>query len=154
MLVRLFLSQNASGKIIDFSETRSKRFCVLPPQAGSLPRFLNDTVLNEITNIKDSNGKPLWRQPWEKMPGVIDGYEGIVCSVLPQFTDLKADTPFAVFMNPERIIHGNRKEIELKRFSDTTESLEYGQEFLRFRKRDGFLATMAKNMAVLRTAKA
>lgn len=31
-----------------------------------------------------------------------------------------------------------QKEIELKRFSDTTESLEYGQEFLRFRKREDF----------------
>ena len=53
----------------------------------------------------------------------------------------------------QRIIHGNKKEIELKRFSDTTESLEYGQEFLRFRKRDGFLTTMGKSMAVLKTAK-
>ena len=53
----------------------------------------------------------------------------------------------------QRIIHGNKKEIELKRFSDTTESLEYGQEFLRFRKRDGFLTTMGKSMADLKTAK-
>ena len=44
----------------------------------------------------------------------------------------------------QRIIHGNKKEIELKRFSDNTESLEYGQEFLRFRKRDGFFTTMEK----------
>ena len=53
----------------------------------------------------------------------------------------------------QRIIHGNKKEIELKRFSDNTESLEYGQEFLRFRKRDGFLTTMGKSMADLKTAK-
>lgn len=53
----------------------------------------------------------------------------------------------------QRIIHGNKKKIELKRFSDTTESLEYGQKFLRFRKRDGFLTTMGKSMADLKTAK-
>ena len=53
----------------------------------------------------------------------------------------------------QRIIHGNKKEIELKRFSDNTESLENGQEFLRFRKRDGFLTTMGKSMADLKTAK-
>ena len=53
----------------------------------------------------------------------------------------------------QRIIPGNKQEIELKRFSDTTESLEYGQEFLRFRKRDGFLTTMGKSMADLKTAK-
>ncbi|WP_296330113.1 phage major capsid protein [uncultured Treponema sp.] len=145
---------STDGSKLSYEDFRKAEMLVPSAERAKCKWFLNDTVLNEITNIKDSNGKPLWRQPWEKMPGVIDGYEGIVCSVLPQFTDLKADTPFAVFMNPERIIHGNRKEIELKRFSDTTESLEYGQEFLRFRKRDGFLTTMAKNMAVLKTAKA
>ena len=45
--------------------------------------FLHDTVLNEITGLKDADGRPLWRQPWEKMPGVIDGYAAHTCHVLP-----------------------------------------------------------------------
>lgn len=151
--VNAHVISSADGSKLSYEDFRKAEMLVPSSERVNCKWFLNDTVLNEITNIKDSNGKPLWRQPWEKMPGLIDGYEGITCGVLPQFADLKADTPFAVFMNPERIIHGNRKEIELKRFSDTTESLEYGQEFLRFRKRDGFLTTMGKNMAVLKTAK-
>jgi hypothetical protein len=41
----------------------------------------------------------------------------------------------------ERIQHGNRKGIEIKKFDGTTDSMEYGELFLRFLKRDGFLVT-------------
>ena len=57
-------------------------------------------------------------------------------------------------MNPKKILHGNRKGIEIKRFDETTESLEYGELFLRFRKRDGFLVTRANaNVVALKTGK-
>ena len=73
-------------------------------------------------------------------------------SILPQIADIKTDEPFAVFMNTKRIQHGNRKGIEIKKFDGTTESLEYGELFLRFRKRDGFLVTRPKgNILVLKT---
>jgi hypothetical protein len=55
-------------------------------------------------------------------------------------------------MNPKRIQHGNRKGIEIKKFDQTTESMQYGELFLRFRKRDGFLVTRpAENMVILKT---
>ena len=67
--------------------------------------------------------------------------------------DLEADKVIAIFMNPKRIIHGNRKGIEIKRFDETTEGLEYGELFMHFRKRDGFLVTRhKKNMVFLKTA--
>jgi len=31
--------------------------------------FLNETVLNHIANIEDSEGRPIWRRPTEAMPG-------------------------------------------------------------------------------------
>jgi hypothetical protein len=66
--------------------------------------------------------------------------------------DIGADKPFAIFMNPKRIQHGNRKGIEIKKFDGTTESMQYGELFLRFRKRDGFLVTRPqKNIVVLKT---
>lgn len=114
--------------------------------------FLNETVLNYIANIQDANGNPIWRKPGDGMPGRIDGYEVVECTQLPQLADLKAKTNFAIFMDPKRIIHGDRKGIEIKRFSETSESLEYGEEFMRFRKRDGFLVSRSKNIVVLRTA--
>jgi HK97 family phage major capsid protein len=116
--------------------------------------FLNETVLNHIANIEDTTGRPIWRRPTEAMPGRLDLYPYHEVSILPQIADIKADQPFAIFLNPKRIQHGNRKGIELKKFDGTTESLEYGELFLRFRKRDGFLVTRPKNNILILTTKA
>jgi HK97 family phage major capsid protein len=114
--------------------------------------FINETVLNHISNIEDTTGRPIWRRPTEAMPGRLDLYPYHEVSILPQIPDIGKNEIFAIFMNPKRIFHGNRKGIELKKFEDTTESLEYGELFLRFRKRDGFLVTRPKgNMLVLKT---
>jgi HK97 family phage major capsid protein len=115
--------------------------------------FFNESVLNQITNITDTNGNPIWRKPGDDMPGMVDGYKYHECTILPQYSEITDDMAFAVFMDPKRIYHGNRKGIEIKRFEDTTESLEYGELFLRFRKRSGFLVTRSKNnMVLLKTA--
>ena len=114
--------------------------------------FLNETVLNHVANIEDTTGRPIWRRPTEAMPGKLDLYPYHEVSILPQLADIEEDTPFAVFMNPKRIQHGNRRGIELKKFDGTSESMEYGELFLRFRKRDGFLVTRPKgNMVILKT---
>jgi HK97 family phage major capsid protein len=114
--------------------------------------FINETVLNHIANIEDTTGRPIWRRPTEAMPGRLDLYPYHEVSILPQIADIGTNEIFAIFMNPKRIQHGNRRGIELKRFDQTTESLEYGELFLRFRKRDGFLVTRPKNnMLVLKT---
>ncbi|MCL1991952.1 MAG: phage major capsid protein [Spirochaetes bacterium] len=114
--------------------------------------FLNETVLNHIASIEDTTGRPIWRRPTEAMPGRLDLYPYHEVNILPQLADIKANQPFAVFMNPKRIQHGNRKGIEIKKFDGTTESMEYGELFLRFRKRDGFLVAQPKgNVLVLKT---
>jgi HK97 family phage major capsid protein len=114
--------------------------------------FLNETVLNHIANIEDTTGNPIWRRPTEAMPGRLDLYPYHEVSILPQIADIGANEIFAIFLNPKRIQHGNRRGIELKKFDSTTESLEYGELFLRFRKRDGFLVTRPKNnMVALKT---
>jgi HK97 family phage major capsid protein len=114
--------------------------------------FLHETVLNHLVNIKDDLGNPIWRRPTEAMPGKLDLYPYQEVSILPQVADLTPNKPFAIFMNPKRIQHGDRKGIEIKKFDGTTESLEHGELFLRFRKRDGFLVTRPKdNIVVMKT---
>ncbi|AEF82118.1 phage major capsid protein [Leadbettera azotonutricia] len=114
--------------------------------------FLHETVLNHIANIEDADGRPIWRRPTEAMPGKLDLYPYHEVSIMPQIGAVENDTPFAIFMNPKRIQHGNRKGIEIKKFDGTTESMEYGELFLRFRKRDGFLVTRPSgNMVILKT---
>lgn len=113
--------------------------------------FLNETILAQASNLTDANGNPIWRGPNQAKPGTIDGYRYHECNLLPQINEVKKGEPFAIFMNPKRIKHGNRRGIEIKKFDGTSESLEYGELFLRFRKRDGFLVTMSKgNMVSLK----
>ena len=138
---------------LSYLDFRAAELKVEPEERKFCKWFVNETVLNHITNIQDDNGNPIWRKPWEGMPGRIDGYDVVESRLLPQYADITADTAFAIFMNPKRIIHGNRKGIEIKRFDETTEGLEYGELFMRFRKRDGFLITRpAHNMVLLKTA--
>lgn len=111
--------------------------------------FFSETVTTHLMNVTDENGYPIWRKPGDDKSARIDGYEYYEVSCLPQFADIKADTPFAVFMDPRKIIHGNRKGIEIRKFDQTSESLEYGEEFFRFRKRDAFLCTLADSSSVI-----
>jgi HK97 family phage major capsid protein len=114
--------------------------------------FLHETIVNHVCNLKDANGNPIVRRPMEKMPGVIDLYPYHECHVMPQLSEIGANTPLAVFVNPQRISHRNRKGIELKKFDGTSESLKFGTQALRFRKRDAFSLVIPKNhMVILKT---
>jgi HK97 family phage major capsid protein len=114
--------------------------------------FLHETVLNHVMNLKDANGNPIVRRPMEKMPGTLDLYPYTESHIMPQFSEIEENTPFAVFVNPMRINHRNRKGIELRRFEDTSESMKYGTLALRFRKRDAFGLVIPKDhMVVLKT---
>jgi HK97 family phage major capsid protein len=115
--------------------------------------FLNETALNHIANIEDTIGRPIWRRSTEAMPGRFDLYPYHEVFILPQIADIGANEIFAIFMTPKRIQRGNRRRgIKLKKFDTATENLEYGELFLRFRKRDDFLVTRSKgNMVALKT---
>ena len=108
---------------IDF---RAAELEIDPEERKYCKWFLHETVLNHIANIRDDNGNPIWRKPGDAMPSRIDGYDVVESRLMPQLADIEADNVIAIFMNPKRIIHGNRKGIEIKRFDETTESLEYG----------------------------
>ena len=147
--------QSTDESKLSYLDFRAAELKVEPEERKYCKWFLNETVLNHIANIQDDNGNPIWRKPGDAMPGRIDGYDVVESRLLPQLADLEADKVIAIFMNPKRIIHGNRKGIEIKRYDETTESLEYGELFMRFRKRDGFLVTRPKkNMVLLKTATA
>jgi HK97 family phage major capsid protein len=137
---------------LTWKDFRDAVYKVPPEERKDCAWFIHETVLNHIANIEDTTGRPIWRRPTEAMPGRLDLYPYHEVSILPQIADIGANEIFAIFMNPKRIQHGNRRGIELKKFDATTESLEYGELFLRFRKRDGFLVTRPKgNMLVLKT---
>ena len=137
---------------LDYTDFRNAELRVQPEERRDCKWFFHETILNHVANIKDNNGYPVWRKPGDGKPGNVDGYDYYESSLLPQLADVKANAPFAIFMNPKRIIHGNRKGIEIKRFDATTESLEYSENFMRFRKRSGFMVSRPKgNIVVMKT---
>ena len=110
------------------------------------------TILNHIANVEDTTGRPIWRRPTEAMPGRLDLYTYHEVSIILQLAYIGEDVPFAIFMNPRRIQHGNWNGIKIKKFVGMTENLEYREFFLRFRKREGILVTRPKgNIVVLKT---
>jgi HK97 family phage major capsid protein len=142
----------ASINALTWKDFRDAVYKVPAEERKDCAWFLHETVLNHIANIEDADGRPIWRRPTEAMPGKLDLYPYHEVSIMPQLADIGANKPFAVFMNPRRIQHGNRKGLEIKKFDGTTESMEYGELFLRFRKRDGFLVTRPQgNMVILKT---
>ena len=76
--------------------------------------FLHETLLSRVTSLQDTEGRPVWRGPNESKPGSLDGYPYHECDILPQAGENLKNAPFAIFMNPKRIQHGNRKGMELK----------------------------------------
>ena len=142
----------AAATALSYKDLREATLMVPAEERKDCRWFFHESVLAHVTGITDANGRPIWRGPADGKPGTIDGYPYSESHILPQMGEIATNSPFAMFLNPKRIIHGNRKGIEIKRFDSTTESLEYGELFLRFRKRDGFLVTRSKsNMVTLKT---
>jgi HK97 family phage major capsid protein len=139
-------------KSLTWEDFRDAVYKVPAEERKNCKWFLHETVVNHVMNLKDKNGNSIVRRPMEKVPGVIDLYPYYECHVMPQFTAVGAGKPFAVFMDPQRIEHGNRKGIELRRFDGTSASLKNGTVALRFRKRDGFVVAAPKeHLVVLKT---
>lgn len=139
----------AAAAALTYKDLRDAVLLVPAEERKECRWFFHESVLAYVTGIVDANGRPIWRGPMDGKPGTIDGYAYTESHILPQMGDIATNQAFAIFMNPKRINHGNRKGIEIKRFDATTEALEYGELFLRFRKRDGFLVTRSKNNMVL-----
>ena len=106
-------TSSASINDLSYLDFRAAELKVEPEERKYCKWFMNETVLNHITNIKDDNNNPIWRKPWEGMPGRLDGYDVIESRLLPQFADIEANTPFAIFMyNKPKIWTKNSKNSE------------------------------------------
>ncbi len=102
--------------------------------------------------LEDADGRPICRYSTEATLGKRDLYPYYDTSILPPRADIGVNTAFALFMKGNRAQHGDRKGSEINRFDGATGSMEYGELFLRFKNRDGFLVTRPKgNMVVLKT---
>ncbi|MCI6185840.1 MAG: phage major capsid protein, partial [Spirochaetia bacterium] len=58
-------SSSASITDLTYGDFRAAELKVEPEERKFCKWFMNETVLNHITNIRDDNNNPIWRKPWE-----------------------------------------------------------------------------------------
>lgn len=102
--------------------------------------ILNEDAVSYLISLRNSQGDFLIQPPNDNSrPGRLCGYPYIEAKQAPSISDTGKGKPFIWFGDPMRTVwHGNRKGIEIRTFTETTESLLNGEQFIRFRKRDAF----------------
>lgn len=102
--------------------------------------IVSEELVSYLISLRNAMGDFLIQPPNDSgRPGRIVGFPYIEAKRAPQFGDVGSGQAFVWFGNPSRTLwHGDRKGIEIRTFSETSESLLYGEQFIRFRKRDAF----------------
>jgi HK97 family phage major capsid protein len=114
--------------------------------------IMHPTVLDYLCNVKNDMGDYIVRRATEGRPGSLLGYPFTECDAMPAIADTAAATPFIVFGNPSRILHGDRVGFEFRIFDQTEAAMQYDRIFLRCRLRQGFLTAVPGAFSVLKTA--
>lgn len=102
--------------------------------------LVSEEMVSYLISLRSAVGDFLIQPPnSNERPGRLCGYPYREIKRGPGFTEVEPGKPFAWFGVPNRTMwHGDRKGIEIRTFSETTESLLHGEQFIRFRKRDAF----------------
>jgi HK97 family phage major capsid protein len=116
--------------------------------------IVSEDFVSWLAANRNAIGDYAWIPPMEgQRPGRIAGKEYIEFpSDYLSIHEVDAGQPFAWFGNPRNIWHGNRMGTELRTFRETESGLLYGEEFIRFRKRDAFKVVQTENSVLLKTA--
>ncbi len=115
--------------------------------------IMNETVAAHLISKRNAIGDYLiWTPPAGEKPASIAYHPYIEARVMPEFGDVAADEAFIAYCVPNRRIwHGDRAGLEVKYFQDTSYALEYGELFVRFRKRDAFKIIQPELAVVIKT---
>ena len=102
--------------------------------------LVSESLVSYLISLRNTVGDFLIQPPMDPThPGKLCGFPYRECRDIVNISECGSNTPFAWFGDPRRILwHGDRKAIEIRSFMETTESMIYGEQFIRFRKRDAF----------------
>jgi len=114
--------------------------------------IMHRTVFNAIRRLKDDTGQPIYQRGDQNVPPTIIGTPYILSDVMPKITDSEASKAFIIYGNPKHWLYGDRKAVEVRRFGDTAQALEYDRIFWRFRVRAAFQPAVASAFSRLKTA--
>jgi HK97 family phage major capsid protein len=116
--------------------------------------IVSEDFVSWIASRRNALGDYAWMPPQEGgRPGSIAGKPYIEVPSMKSIHEVDAGEPFAWFGDPRKHIwHGNRMGVEIRSFKETESGLLYGEEFIRFRKRDGFTNIRMDQTVLLKTA--
>lgn len=151
---------NASG-VREYTVAGSTPFDISPDEFDTalltIPRvdrdggywILNETVVNALRRRRNPDGSYMfWTAPSGDMPGMIAGHPYIDAHLMPSVEELIPGDPFMAYARPENMWVGERGGLEVRQFDMTSYQLEYGENFTRWRLRNGF--KIAKPAACLK----
>jgi len=115
--------------------------------------IVSEDFVSWLAAHKNALGDYAWMSPVEGgRPGMIAGKPYIEVPTMKSIFDVTENERFAWFGNLQDIWHGNRMGVELRTFRETEASLLHGEEFIRFRKRDGFKVVRTDRSVFLKTS--
>jgi len=117
--------------------------------------IVSEDFVTWLAANRNALGDYVWQSPIEgQRPGQIAGRPYIeVHNQMKSIHEVGAGEAFAWYGDPKQVMwHGDRMGIEIRSYRETTENMLYGEEFIRFRKRDGFKAVQTDKAVLLKTA--
>lgn len=123
-------------------------------ERNGLRYLLHETVLTELMKKKNAVGDYLfWTPPSGDKPARLGGYPYTECNQMPSISEIRPGDTFAALVNPDNMWYGEREGLEVKNFDGTVYGLEYQQNFVRYRLRNGFKHVKTDNAVLLKTRK-
>lgn len=101
--------------------------------------ILNESVLVELMKMQNGMGDYMfWTPPTGEKPGMLAGKPYIEAHVMPSNEELAPGDTFMAYANSNNLWVGERQGLEVRQFDATHYNLEYGENFTRWRIRNGF----------------
>ena len=101
--------------------------------------ILNESVLVELMKMQNGMGDYMfWTPPSGEKPGMLAGKPYIEAHVMPSNEELAPGDTFMAYANPDNLWVGERQGLEVRLFDATHYNLQYGENFTRWRIRNGF----------------
>lgn len=124
--------------------------------------FMHPDIISHIETLKDTDGNYIYRKPGDdSRPATLWGYPVTLTEVMPSASDDDAESKFAVFGDPNRMLFGTRRGITLMTSMEgaitagnnvSFNALTNDGAILRITERIGFKAPIEDAFANLETA--
>jgi HK97 family phage major capsid protein len=101
--------------------------------------IVHESVLDQLAKVRNAIGDyMIWTPPTGENPGKLASKPYIEAHLMPDYAELAPGDTFLAYAKPENLWVGERAGLEVKKFDATIYNLEYGENFTRWRLRNGY----------------